>query len=525
MQDIQSEAEANGQALWKCMRDVLQDQESWDERSRRACRSGLCCNDAETALKSWLWFHRRSCGRLGMVSSLAREHADATRTTAWSSERLHVVLVALRRSAGKECTGRFGAGGIDAAQQNTADCSPQTEQELQELGLRGDIGRTEYSPFSVLWTGSWGEGEGVAMRSAKFTEHASDEPLDLWQELEGLHTRDWLVREELQVPWLVETLRSVGGRVIVSLQWLREAMQEERWGAIVTNMNRKRVPTMIASAGQQMAILQLSRRAGAERNSQPWMDPSADAIWAGRLSGLQGAVIGGFLPFGHPQRISLALTDVQMLQIYGQGCLAAASDCVVRWCAARGDFDRLSVVRTADVGSGAGTFMSACRLAIGRKMEYVFHVEPLKLCRKAHKAAWKGEGGVAFMWGDDLEAIDAMVLMGRLQIWQYSFRCRPFSHANRQAWLSEERQESARRSIQELASTLVYVRKARPQFVIIENVAAIAHLQGGAIWSTIRHVLQGAGEYEWFMQEFGAAELPEALCDRERMWIVGVCCE
>jgi hypothetical protein len=263
--DMQSEADANDQTLWRCMHDVLQDQESWDERSRRACRSGPCCNDAETARKSWLWFHRRSCGRLEMVSSLAREHADATRTTAWSSERLHVVLVALRRSAGKKCTGRFGAGGIDASQQITADCSPQTDQELQELGLRGDIGRTEYSPFSV----PWGEGEGVAMRSAKFTEHASSEPLDLWQELEGLHTRGWLVREELQVPWLVETLRSVGGRVIVSLQWLREAMQEERWGAIVTSMKLKRVPTMIASAGQQMAILQLGMRSGAERTSQP----------------------------------------------------------------------------------------------------------------------------------------------------------------------------------------------------------------------------------------------------------------
>eukprot|EP00966_Prymnesium_polylepis_P245455 5678678-Prymnesium_polylepis.1 len=129
--DMQSEADAKGQTLWRSMRDVLQDQESWDERRRRACRGGLCCNDAETALKSWLWFHRRSCGRLEMVSSLAREHADATRTTAGSSEGLHVVLVALRRSAGKKSTSRFGAGGIDAAQQITADCSPQTDQELQ----------------------------------------------------------------------------------------------------------------------------------------------------------------------------------------------------------------------------------------------------------------------------------------------------------------------------------------------------------------------------------------------------------
>ena len=47
-------------------------------------------------------------------------------------------------------------------------------------------------------------------------------------------------------------------------------------------------------------------------------------------------------------------------------------------------------------------------------------------------------------------------------------------------------------------------------------------MTGGAVWRTILHVLTLAGDYVWFEQSFGAEELPSALSDRERMWMVGV---
>ena len=525
MDGVRRKAKAEGRAQWKVMRDLLQLQEQWSEVVMRTCCVEQCCSDAGVAVLSWLNFHQRSAGRWGMVSRHSRAKADATRTRPWSAERVHVILVALRRSAGNSCTGLFGAGSEFVERHRfSAVCTPEAEMELEPVdsGVGGDVGRTEYSPFSVPWDGEWGAGQGVAVRQAAFTEFVSEEPRDLWEEIDGLHTRDWELRDEHQSAWFVELLRKVGGRAIASLQWIREALQEGRWQAIETMLARPRVATLIASAGQQMALLQLSSRNGSTESLQPWTDPLSTHVWSGRLSGLHGAVLGGFAPFGHPRRIAAVLTDVQMLQVYGQGCLACASDCVTRWCMAKGALDDLPRIRTADVGSGAGTFMSACRLAIGKKMQYVFHVEPLKLCRKAHAAAWRGEGGVSFMWGDDPSAIDRMVLLGPVHIWQYSFRCRPFSHANRLAWLSESRQESARRAIQELIATLEYVRRARPAFVIIENVASIVHLTGGDVWATILHVLRGAGNYVWHVQEFGADLMPEAVCDRDRLWMVGV---
>ena len=522
---VRVDSRAMGKAQWLIMRDLLQQQEHWGEVVARVCGDAPCCNEAATAVFAWLRFHQRSAGRWGMVSDQTRSMADATRTRPWSAERVHVILVALRRSAGNACTGLFGSKCAFVQRHRfAAECTPEADLELEpvEPGVGGDVGRTDYSPFSVPWSGEWGEGEGVAVQQAAFTDHVSEEPRDLWEEIEGIHTRDWELRKEHQSTWFVTLLRRVGGRTIASLQWIREAMQEGKWGAIESMLSRPRVATLIASAGQQMALLQLSDRAGSTESAQPWTDPSSNHVWSGRLSGLHGAVLGGFAPYGHPRRIASVLTDVQMIQVYGQGCMACASDCVTRWCVAKGGLDELPRVRTADVGSGAGTFMSACRLAIGKKMKYVFHVEPLKLCRKAHAAAWRGEEGVSFLWGDDPAAIDAMVRLGPVHLWQYSFRCRPFSHANRLAWWSESRQESARRAIQELIATLEYVRRARPMFVIIENVASIVHLTGGDVWATILHVLRGAGDYVWHVQEFGADLMPEAVCDRDRLWMVGV---
>ena len=520
---VDGKARTEHSSLWLACRTVLQEQEEWEELCDMACEDAEeCCCQARVGLKSWLWFHRTACGRAGLVSSHTRRVGDATATPPWSAARIHKVLVALRRSAKNSCDGTIGAAArVSIAQRLTAVCSRSAgDQEEWEAGASGDVGRTKYSPFSRPWQGEWGAGAGVAIKGARFTAHADEERYDVWEEMEGLHTRDWVLRSELQLPWLVELFKQVGGRVFISLQWLRQAVEQDRRQAIRTMLRRDRVATLIASSGQQMALMQLGRRDGRQTSLTPWADPESDAIWAGRLSGLQIAVLMGFLPLGHPYRISLAMTDVQMAQLYGQGCLAPASDCVVRWCIKRGGLE--GVIRTADVGSGAGTFMSAARLTIGKLMEYVFHVEPLELCRRAHRAAWRQEGGTSFLWADDPDTLVATVAMGRIDLWQYSFRCRPFSHANRQAWLSVERQDSARRAIQELIDVMAYVRQARPRFAIIENVAAIKYLTGGAVWRTILHVLTLAGDYVWFEQSFGAEELPSALSDRERMWMVGV---
>jgi hypothetical protein len=518
---LREDASSEDRQLIQELRLLLQDQERWDEWCERITTRMTCCGNAVDAAKAWLWFYRRSVGRVQMVSCSARAADDPTRTAPWSNGRLHLVLCALRRSTLRLCNGK--AEPVPVAHALHATCVPCADEQC---GEKGDVGRTEYGPSNKPWKGRWGEGDGVKIIPALFSKHASDTPLDMWEELHGLHTRDWCKRQEHQTARLVRLLRDVGGRVIVSLQWLRETLVEDRWTAIETQFGRKRVATVIASAGQQMALLQLGRADGTQNSNTPWVDAAADTIWSGRLSGLQVAVLLGFLPFGFAHKVSQAVTDVQMIGLFGQGCAASASDAVTRWCVERGGL-QLGTIRTADVGSGAGTFMAAARLVIGKRMEYVFHVEPLELCRKAHKAAWHGiqQNGTAvghsFMWGDDPAALEAMIALGHIDLWQYSFRCRPFSHANRQAWWSKERQESARRAIQELADTLEYARRAHPSYVIIENVASVTHLDGGAVWRTILSVLKRAGNYRWFRQDFGAGELPEALSDRDRMWLVG----
>ena len=62
----------------------------------------------------------------------------------------------------------------------------------------------------------------------------------------------------------------------------------------------------LAPPGQQMALLQLGRADGKQRSNRPWLDATADTIWSGRLSGLQVAVLLGFLPFGFAFKVSQA---------------------------------------------------------------------------------------------------------------------------------------------------------------------------------------------------------------------------
>eukprot|EP00966_Prymnesium_polylepis_P325042 7381039-Prymnesium_polylepis.1 len=102
---LRADAASESMQFAQELRAVLQEQERWDEWCARVSSRSPCCSNAESAMKAWLWFHRRSVGRLRMVSSTARATDDPTRTAPWSSERLHLVLCALRRSAKQKCKG------------------------------------------------------------------------------------------------------------------------------------------------------------------------------------------------------------------------------------------------------------------------------------------------------------------------------------------------------------------------------------------------------------------------------------
>eukprot|EP00966_Prymnesium_polylepis_P313741 7250132-Prymnesium_polylepis.1 len=115
MRALREDAASEGRQLLQEFRALLQKHERWDEWCARVCTRSTCCSCAENAVKAWLWFHRRSVGRLQMVSSSPRATDDPTRTVPCSSDRLHLVLCAMRRSATHVCKGVTKCDGAGAA--------------------------------------------------------------------------------------------------------------------------------------------------------------------------------------------------------------------------------------------------------------------------------------------------------------------------------------------------------------------------------------------------------------------------
>ena len=137
---------------------------------------------------------------------------------------------------------------------------------------------------------------------------------------------------------------------------------------------------------------------------------------------------------------------------------------------------------------------------------YLFGVEAQQSALRGHAACWDGGGydGAEFgqvehmfEWFDDPGTTRALCRLARLDIFQYSPRCSPFSKRSGKAWRQRKRQDEVRRAFYEMDRGLEYVRRARPLTIIIENVMELTTWGAGEAWAAFGRLLESLGAYEW----------------------------
>ena len=170
-------------------------------------------------------------------------------------------------------------------------------------------------------------------------------------------------------------------------------------------------------------------------------------------------------------------------------------------------------VRYADANSGIGFFAEAMRLATEDNMSYVFRAEASRVIARGHDAAWGEMNTVRFSSSHLQQDVDSMVALGQVDVWQISPACYPITRNNRKA--DGGRDKDKEEMIAQLASALSYVSRAKPNVVVIENVAEFAK---GDVWQRVQHLL--SGKYIWQLDIIDPTKHGDTAA-RERTWVVG----